>query len=265
MKKTRRIAGALRLAVALVLLCAATPHARAVPGEECAAGRHQYQQMPRVAPTAAKDGEADYLCAACGQRYTEILFATNHLWGAWVTVARATCAEPGVRRRTCTRAEPHDEYAAIAALGHDYRESAVLEASCLEPGLLRFVCGHDPAHSYEEGIPAPGSHDLGAWRVETSARAGEQGLEVRACLRCGWKETRALLALPAPTAPAAEPPAAFPVLDVALTGANVASLGFFAFLLIPYFICLAYIRRRQEAIKRRDALRKKVEERYGFE
>jgi len=213
LNNTGRIAGALRLAVALALLCGWALPTRASPGEECAAGMHQYEETRRVAPTAAKDGEVDYLCALCGQQFTEILFATNHLWGEWVVVIHPTCAEPGSRRRTCTRAKPHDEYAAMAALGHDYEEDAVQEASCLEPGLLRYVCRHDPAHYYEESIPASGSHDFGPWAAETPARVGEEGLEARVCARCEWKETRALPALPAPVT---EPPGAFPVLDVAL-------------------------------------------------
>jgi hypothetical protein len=53
--------------------------------------------------------------------------------------------------------------------------------------------------------------------------------------------------------------------DVALVSASAVSLGWFAFLLIPYFICLAYARKRLEKQELRDELRKEVAERRGFD
>ena len=58
---------------------------------------------------------------------------------------------------------------------------------------------------------------------------------------------------------------AFPVLDVVLVGANIGATGFFLILLVPYILCFAYIKKRRDAVKRRNALRKEVEKRYGFQ
>lgn len=294
MKGRKPIAQVLRAAAVLVLLCAYIPAAWAAQGDECAAGRHQYIETRRVAATATQDGEAVFVCEACGQTYTETLFASDHLWGPWTTVRRATCTQPGERRRTCSRGQRHDEYAAIPALGHDYDETLLapgceeegaliftcsrckdtysepippighdyeevieVEPSCLEPGTLVFICKNNPEHTREERIPALGSHSFGEWREETPPGEGTQGLEARVCALCGFEEARPLGALPVP-------PGTVPALDIVLVGANAVSLVFFAFLLVPYFLCLLYFRRRRKTVKRRDALRKEVENRYEF-
>jgi len=279
-------------------VCALAPAARAAPNAECAAGRHQYTETLRIAATAMEDGEVTYLCGACGQQYTEILYATDHLWGEWVTDTQPACTSPGEKHRTCNRGQSHDEYAEIPALGHkheasvtaepgcekegvttfactrcgssytqpipaighDYEETVAREPSCFEPGAKRFVCVHDPAHAYEEEIPPVGSHSFGEWAVEIPAGEGTEGLEVRICVRDGCRETRSLEALPVPS----EAPSPIPVMDIILVGANVSFIAFFGFLLIPYALCLRYIKKRRETINRRDALRKKVEEHYGF-
>jgi len=279
----------------VLCICALAPAAQAAPDAECAAGRHQYSETQRVPATAMEDGEVAYLCGACGQRYTEILYATEHLWGAWVVDTQPTCTRPGEKHRTCTRGQSHDEYAEIPALGHNHEVSVTKQAgceeegvttfactrcndtytqpipaaghgyeqaepeepSCFEPGKKRFVCANDPAHAYEEDIPPVGSHSFGEWAVETPAGEGVEGLEARSCARDGFRETRALEALPVI-------PGGFPVVDVILAGANVGFLAFFAFLLIPYLICLRHIKKRRETVNRRDALRKKVEKHYDF-
>jgi len=289
MKTKGRTARALRAAALLaLLLCLPAPAARAAPDDDCAAGRHRYTEIRRTPATAMEDGEADFRCDNCGHEYTDILFATNHLWGEWVTGRQPTCTEPGERHRTCTRAQPHDEYAAIPALGHAYRESIAKEPACLEPGRKVFTCANDPAHTYEAPIPAHGSHSFGEWRVETPAHEGAEGREARECGRCDFRETRPLAALPmettaaGPTATTAEPPAQATqateppvtesrpparspsVADILLVSANVVSLGGFAFLLVPYFLFLAYAKKRRRAIEQRDALRKEVDALRGF-
>ncbi|MCL2300515.1 MAG: hypothetical protein FWC27_10275 [Firmicutes bacterium] len=275
-----------------------SPAAHAAPEDECEAGRHQYAEILRVPATAMEDGEVTYLCGVCGRQYTEILYATDHLWGEWVVDTRPTCTRPGEKHRTCGRGQSHDEYAEMPALGHeykpsvttqpgcetqgvttfacvrcgdkytrpipavghDYEEAAAEEPSCLEPGVRRFVCAHDPAHAYEEEIPPIGSHSFGEWAVETPAGEGAEGLEARTCARDGFRETRVLAALPVPVSE----PGKISVADIILVGANVGFLAIFALLFIPYLVCLRYIKKRRDAVNRRDALRKKVEERYDF-
>jgi len=286
---------AVRLAL-FSCVCALAPAARAAPNAECDAGRHQYAETRRIPATAMEDGEVAYLCGACGQRYTEILYATDHLWGEWVADKQPTCTRPGEKHRTCTRGQTHDEYAEIPALGHKYEasvtarpgceeegvttfacarcgsrytkpippighayeESLAREPSCFEPGVSSFVCANDPAHAYEEEIPPIGSHSFGEWNVGTPAGEGVEGLEARVCARDGFRETRPLEALPVPS----EAPT--PVVDIILVGANVSFIALFALLLIPYLLCLRHIKRRRDAVSRRDALRKKVEEYYDF-
>jgi len=272
--------GKLRFAVLLAaLLCLPAPLARAA---QCAPDKHSYAEVRRIPATATQDGEIDYVCTICGHEYTDLLFATDHLWGDWVTDQSATCTQPGRRHRTCTRALPHTESVAIPAIGHAYKETGT-QPTCLKPGKRVFVCANDLGHTYEEAIPAFGSHNFGEWRTETAAGEGTPGQEARKCGRCGAVETRALAALPTttaatipkteppteiptqpPTEPPTEPPRSMPVMDIVLVSANAASWGFFAFLLIPYFLCLLYARRRRKAQEQRDALRKEVDELHGY-
>jgi len=271
----RKLCAALLLAV---LLCLFAPIARAV---ECTPGQHKYIETGRIPATAMEDGEIDYTCTACGHEYTDILFATEHLWGDWITIQEPTCTQPGQRRRTCTRAQPHHETAVIPALGHDYKETRI-EPSCLNPGKKIFVCANNPIHTYEELIPAHGDHSFGAWNSVTPARENAQGLETRKCIRCDLAESRAIEALPTtltepPTEPTTEPRTepstepstessrTIPALDIVLISANIAALGWFAFLLIPYFMGLAFARRRRKAQEERAALRKEVDELHGYE
>ena len=257
----------------ITLLCLFAPIARAA---ECAPGQHRYTETRRTPATAMEDGEAEYACTICGHQYTKVLFATDHLWGEWIVDQKPTCTEPGQRHRICTRTQPHTENAAIPALGHKYKETRK-EPTCLEPGKSVFVCANDSAHTYEEAIPAPGSHSFGEWTEKTPAGEGAEGLEARECIRCGFSETNVLAALPTttaepptepatapPTEPPAEPPRTIPVVDIVLVGANTVALGWFAFLLIPYFFGLAFAKRRRKALEERDALRKEVYELHGY-
>jgi len=156
------------------LLCLLAP---IVWAAECAPGQHKYDEIRHVPATAMEDGTIDYLCSVCGHAYTRRLLATDHLWDEWIIDKPATCTEPGSRHRTCTRTQPsHTETAVIPALGHKYKETRV-EPTCFEPGKSVFVCENDPAHTYEEPIPAPGSHSFGEWRTETPVGEGVEGLE----------------------------------------------------------------------------------------
>ena len=294
-KRTRalRICAVFAL-VPLMFALVSTTHA--APDDDCAAGRHPYTEIWRVDATATEDGEVAYLCTACGQQYKEILYATDHNWGRWVVYSLPTCTQPGEKRRTCNRSLPHDEYDATPALGHDhvvsgtrepgceeegvitftctrctdeyrefspaigheYEEAIEREPSCMEPGLKRFVCAHAAAHSYDEDIPAIGSHSFGEWAVEIPAGEGVEGLEVRVCALDGFRETSELAALPIPVTKQ------YNTADIVLVTANIGFVGFFAFLIIPYILCMLLIKKRREDVKRRDTLRKEVGKRYGF-
>ena len=284
-----------RLLCAALLVSLLFLFAPAALAAECAPGQHNYVESGRIPATAMEDGEIEYVCTTCGHSYTKVIFATDHLWGEWITDRAPTCTEPGERHRTCTRGQLHNQYAAIPALGHDYKETRT-EPTCLKPGKSVFVCANDPTHTYEKAIPAPGSHSFSEWQIERPAGEGTEGLEARTCTRCGFKENRVLAARPIPkitipttepsttepttepiteapsvpttTMPAAEPSTelsrTFPIVDVVLIGASSVSFGYFTFLLIPYFLGLAFANRRRKAIALRDELRKEVDARFGY-
>jgi len=282
------------------LLFAFASPAWAETNPACAAGRHQYTETRRVAATAMEDGEVTYLCSVCGQHYTEILYATDHQWGEWITDTPPTCTQPGEKHRTCNRGLSHDESAAIAALGHDYAASVTKEPGCgeegtktftcsrcgdsytepipvmghdyeetdrrepgcVEDGLIVYTCAHNPAHTYEETIPAFGSHSFGDWFVETQPQEGAEGTEIRICVHDGFAEYRQMPALSPPAT--VDPPRSFPLMDVVLISTGVGLLGVFSVMIIPFVLGLLYIRKRRLALLRLKELRKEVEDHYGF-
>ena len=254
MARGRRAAALLAL---FLCLLAFAPAVQAAPNAQCAAGRHPYAETRRVAATDTQDGEVTYVCGVCGQQYTEILYAAGHLWEQWITDRQPTCTQPGEQHRTCARASCHDEYAEIPALGHEYIGSVTAGPGCETQGTQTFRCSRC-GDVYTSPVPALGGHSFGEWTVEIPAGEGVQGLEARVCARDGFRETRQLAALPVRPAP-------FPVLDTILVGANIGLLVFFSALVIPYCLCLLYIKKRRKAVARRDTLRKEVRERYGFQ
>ena len=67
----------------------------------------------------------------------------------------ATCEQPGTAYEVCsgcgkTRETP------IAALGHDYQQSAHADATCTEDGYTTYTCTHDASHTYTDTVPALG-------------------------------------------------------------------------------------------------------------
>ena len=69
----------------------------------------------------------------------------------------ATCEQPGTAYEVCsgcgkTRETP------IAALGHDYQQTAHADATCTEDGYTTYTCTHDASHTYTDTVPALGHH-----------------------------------------------------------------------------------------------------------
>ena len=231
---------------------------------DCAAGRHKDTVIARVEPTATQDGYETLKCDLCGRQYDAILYATAHVWGEWVIDRAATCTEPGKQHRTCNLNAPHSETETIPALGHDYKLTVrkptckeaglktynctrchhtytepgdpalehnyigivTKEPNCLEEGIKTFACSYDPEDTYTEPIPALG-HILGEWTVEIPAKEGIDGKEIRACIRCGYREERVVSALDVP-----EKPPLFNVVDAVAGGIDFG-------LIVLFFISLA--------------------------
>jgi hypothetical protein len=51
--------------------------------------------------TCEADGLQERACAKCGEGETQVIPATGHSWGSWVTVKEPTVSAAGERQRTC--------------------------------------------------------------------------------------------------------------------------------------------------------------------
>ena len=73
----------------------------------------------------------------------------EHAWGEWTVTTPATCTEPGVESRTCSRCQ-ETETRAIEAIGHDWGEPAWTWEGNDEDGYTAtatFTCKNDAAHT----------------------------------------------------------------------------------------------------------------------
>ena len=291
---SRRI-GIVVMTLLILLYIFCFPAAAAPVSADCAAGQHRYVRTLHTPPTATADGEIRYVCADCGNHYTDILFATDHLWSDWIIDKNPDCELPGLRHRVCTRGAGHEEFSEITAAGHDYSEQITTppgcesegvktfscsrcqdsctepipaaghdyseqitkEPLCFEEGTRTFTCKNDSSHTYSEPIPAPQNHSFGNWAVAVPAQAGVPGREERTCSSDGFTQSREIPALQLEIY-------SFNQMDIILTGANLAFLGAYFVLIGRYARCLMYIEKRRKTLKNLKNLRGKVEDFYDF-
>ena len=61
---------------------------------------HKYTSKITTAATCEKSGVKTYTCS-CGDSYTEVIPATGHAYGEWITTKLATVSAAGEKQRTC--------------------------------------------------------------------------------------------------------------------------------------------------------------------
>jgi len=239
--------------IVLILCVFMTGPAVLAQEDDCAAGHHRDILMERVEPLETTDGFERFRCEVCGREVTIVLFATVCNWEPWIIEREPDCTEPGLRRRTCTTAMPHNEYREIPALGHDY-EVTVYSSSCQEDGLRIYECarcGDIYTAIYEEAS----GHTFGAWQEEMPASAGTEGLEARVCSDCGEREERPIAAL----AIAGRWFDHFNTVDIVAGAASISFAALFAVFLAPLAVTVGKEKaafknflKRQETADRED-------------
>ena len=173
----------------LALMTSLSPPAFAADDYDCAVGRHKYSVTVRD-PTATTDGEKISTCDLCGYRYTQILPATDHHWGEWITDKPPTCTAPGERHRTCTAtAIPHRETQSIPALGHDYK-TANKDPTCTNAGVKTYTC-KQCGHSYTEPFGQATGHSYKD-EITMLPAYDKEGVRTFICEHCGDSYTEAV-------------------------------------------------------------------------
>ncbi len=127
-------------------------------GEVIPATGHTYlpDESSIVAATCTEIGKVTYVCAYCGDFYTE----------------------------------------EIPAIGHDYKvdESAIVEPTCTQVGKETYVC-QNCGDFYTVEIPMV-EHSWGKWVTIKEATEDEAGLQERTCSVCGATQTREIGTMP---------------------------------------------------------------------
>ena len=132
--------------------------------------------------TCTDDGTRQTSCTKCGAILkAEKISAIGHAMGEWKEITAAECESTGREQRNCSRCS-YSESRNIAALGHNYTETARTDSTCSETGFITYTC--DCGDSYTEEI-AKKAHTPGEWTVKTPATEETTGLETRNCTECG--------------------------------------------------------------------------------
>lgn len=153
---------------------------------------HDYEASVIAEATCTADGEKKFVCATCGDTYTETIPATGHSFGEWTVVESPTCTEGGVEQRACA-ACGYTESRGMDAAGHDWAAEYTVDraATCTEDGSRSIHCANCDAVKDAEVIPATGhSWDGGVVTAEAAcATAGERRYT---CQTCGAARTEVI-------------------------------------------------------------------------
>ncbi len=119
--------------------------------------------------------------AACEEKPTA---HTEHTFGEWATVKEATCAEEGLRERTCTECAFKDtEVIPVDSTAHKWDGGTVTaSATCTTPGVKTFHCTLDSAHTKTEEVPIDkDAHEWDNGTVTTPATCTTPGVKTFHC------------------------------------------------------------------------------------
>ena len=176
----------------------------------------------KTAPTCTKDGLQDYLCAVCGETYTQVIPAVGHTKDAGKVAMEPDCKNAGIMIYTCTvckeelpeeiTAKGHtwsegvpsetnfcvdggtmtytctvcnDQYVeAVAPTGHTYGEGVVSEPTCTQQGCTTYTCV-DCGHSYTDTYVEATGHKYDNGVVTLEPTCAKEGVKTYTCGKCG--------------------------------------------------------------------------------
>ncbi len=143
-----------------------------------------------VAPTCTATGltEGSH-CSVCKEVLVaqDVVAATGHSFGDWMTTIQPTEETEGAAERTCKICN-QKESKTVPVLSHTHKYTAVVTApTCTEKGYTTYSCrcGDYYVDSY---VNATG-HSFGAWTQVKAPSCTADGSERRTCA-CGHSETR---------------------------------------------------------------------------
>ena len=124
-------------------------------------------------------------CKKCDYKEEKELPAVkDHEYGKWVTITEATCAEEGLKERTCTICKIDKKTKAIPVTD-DHTEGdweTIKEPTCVDQGSKELTCSVCGTELRTEEIPATGIHTPGDWETVTPATCTENGMKAKYCI-----------------------------------------------------------------------------------
>ena len=149
---------------------------------------HDYVASVTTPATCTTDGVRTYTCSMCGDSYTEVIPATGHTFGPWVTIDSPTCSQSGSEQRTCSTCG-FVETRGLDPTGHTWETEYTIDKAptCTQEGSKSIHCSKCDAVTDVQTIPATG-HTWDESTVVTAPTCTEAGTTRYTCTVCG--ETR---------------------------------------------------------------------------
>ena len=143
---------------------------------------HEWQAAETVPAGCEEDGYVRFVCAGCGDEYTETLPAVGHSWGEWTESKPASCTEFGVEIRFCNNDHSHYQVRQTDSLGHAWGEwETASAATCAAAGSETRICSRCNETETREIPIDPDAHAWGEWEVTSPATCEAAAVETRVC------------------------------------------------------------------------------------
>lgn len=138
-----------------------------------------------VEPFCTETGIKRIHCSieGCNDYIEEVVPATGHKEGEWITDTEPSCLEEGEESLYCVNCGEKLETRKNSALGHEYGEWITSkESSCIEAGEINSICSR--CGQVVSEIVAPKGHSFSEWTVSKEATCSEEGKKERKCDVC---------------------------------------------------------------------------------
>ncbi len=168
------------LAALLAALCLLRPQGALAAAP---AHIHAWLRTGMAQASCTEAGQAQYVCAVCGETMTETIPAAGeHLWTESVQQA-PTCAAPGQMLYACARCGETRVEALPAVAVHSLREAVLQPLTCGQAGQIRYTCAVC-GKTFDETVPPTRAHRFAETRLQPPT-CTQEGFVERECLVCG--------------------------------------------------------------------------------
>ena len=151
---------------------------------------HNYGGWVTTAATCTTDGNNTRICSKCKGADIQTIEKLGHNYGDWTTKIAAKCTLNGTKQRKCSRCDSIDTQS-TAALGHSYGSWTIkLAATCTLDGSKQRKCS--TCNNIETKTIAKTGHNYGDWTTTTAATCTTNGTKQSTCSTCNAASTQSI-------------------------------------------------------------------------